>query len=441
MFKKLLLIFSILMAVILTGCTSDVATDEESRYVPEKANILSTKTEGEYTKIVFEYPSIDPNNEPVGVSAIICMKTSFYNSNDKKADYTILVNHGATTKWDDVPSMDGGSELCSVLNELPQNVIGVATDYMGLGHFKDEPQAFAYGEVNAAAALDALIYAREILKKKGFSWEDRIANIGFSQGGQTAICVQKLVDTDKKYKKIHITKTFAGDGVYNIPLIIDYSLKNYNPPVFPSVILLGIVSYNYWSDLGIDESKVFLSPDLIDKYINSKNYDLVEGITNIIQDSLLSGLIKPADLGMQSITDVENIDYDKARQWSNFLTKDMLNPDSAIYKKVLKGVKGKNNYWKPSSNSNIVLFAADNDDVVPGKNAEELFNHFLEVSENWTNACEKDEGTTGSETSFNEDNVYIHYEENEPSTDLADVVHAKASSKFYRRVKAELKNW
>ena len=439
MFKKLLLISSVLMVVFFAGCTSEVESDEDSRYVPEKVKVLSTKTEGDYTKIVFEYPSVDPKNEPVGVSAIICMKSDFYNSDNKKADYTVLVHHGATTKWDDVPSMDGGSELCSVLDAISEkNVIGVATDYMGLGHFKDEPQAFAYGEVNAAAALDALIGAREILKKKGFTWEDKTANIGFSQGGQTAICVQKLVDTNKKYKKIHITKTFAGDGVYDIPLIIDYSLREYNPPVLPSVILLGISSYNYWSDLGIDESKVFLSPASIDKYINSKDYNLMEAIEGILQDSLLSGVIKPEDLGMSAITDLENIDPDLARKWSNFLTKDMLNSNSAIYKKVLKAVQGKNNYWTPSENSNIVLFTADNDDVVPGANAASLYAHLTKVSEDWV---EIGEGTTDNATPFSVNNSFIHYHEDEPPADLGDVVHAKASREFYRRVKAELANW
>ena len=136
-----------------------------------KAEITKEVSEDGFRKIIFDYPSTDVENNSVRVSGIICIDLDFYNSDDKHADYTILVNHGATPKWDDCPSRNGGKELCGYLSGIVssgKNVIGIAPDYLGLGSSKNRMQAFVFGEVNARASLDALNWGRKLLKEKGF---------------------------------------------------------------------------------------------------------------------------------------------------------------------------------------------------------------------------------------------------------------------------------
>lgn len=420
--KKILFSLSFLLVFLFASCTNE---PEESRYVPDEGEILNVVEENGFTKISFLYPSVDAANDPVGVSGIICMKSSFYKAKDKHADYTILVSHGATTKWDDCPSEDGGSELCSYLSGITedgQKVIGIAPDYLGLGASRDELQAFAYGEVNGKASLDALIWGRKILKDKGFSWENKVANVGFSQGGQTAICVQKLVDTSKKYKDIKITKTYAGDGVYDIQTMIEASLDD-PTPILPSVVLLGIASFNRVFDLGIDESAVFKEPQAVEDYLMSKEYGLLDSMKQlVIAASLKAG---------------GAINLDNYRDWSHYLKPSMLKKDSALYKKIMKTIKPYNNFWTPKADSRIVLFTAVNDDVVPSANSEKLFEYFVNSgNSDWSSTCKTD----NIDTAFSNDNIYICYREAGEST-LDNIIHDKASNRFKTKVIEDLIYW
>lgn len=403
-----------LIIFVFVGCKNQTQPDFT------QAEIINEVSEDGFRKIIFDYPSTDVDNNSVRVSGIICMNLDFYNSTEKHADYTILVNHGATTKWDDCPSRNGGKELCGYLSGLEssgENVIGIAPDYLGLGSSKNELQAFVFGDVNARASLDALIWGRKLLEAKGFTWEDKVANIGYSQGGQTAICVQKLVDTDSNYSNITISKTFAGDGVYNIRTMIEESLKN-ETPILPSVIFLGTASYNRILKLGFDESKLFKDPDLIEECIMSKKYNLQDSMSKLVTALYL----KTKDTNILNYWD-----------WSLYLTDDMLDTNSDLYNDILSAVEPYTNYWTPKPTTKIVLFTADNDDIVPSKNSDNLFDYFKKNSSVW----EKAEAITNIDTDFSADNIYIRYHE-EGASSLTNIIHQKGGERFFSKVVTEL---
>ncbi len=436
--KKRNLFLCALILFAFAGCKSPTQTEEPIIETSEittydkydepitQAEIIKEVSEDGFRKIIFDYPSTDVENNSVRVSGIICMNLDFYNSADKQADYTILVNHGATPKWDDCPSRNGGKELCGYLSGIVssgKNVIGIAPDYLGLGSSKNKPQAFVFGDVNARTSLDALYWGRKILEAKDFTWEDKVANIGYSQGGQTAICVQKLVDADE-YPDITITKTFAGDGVYNIRTMIEESLKN-ETPILPSVIFLGTASYNRILKLGFDESKIFKNPDLIEEYIMSKKYDLMNSMVYLV-------MALNAKNGVSiSLTDYNN--FSEYTKWSNFLTADMLDTTSDLYNDILSAVEPYTFYWPPKSTTKIVLFTADNDDIVPSKNSDNLFDYFKKNSSVW----EKTEAITNVDTDFSADNIYIRYHE-EGTSSLTNIIHQKGGERFSSKVVAEL---
>ena len=437
--KKSLFVLAALL-FIFAGCNNAVQPEEEKssgnpneiknydKYdAPiSKAEIIKEFYADGFRKIVFDYPSVDYAGNKVRLSGIICMKKDFYKGSDKKADYTILVNHGATTKWDECPSRNGGSELCSFLSGITEDgskVIGIAPDYIGLGSSKNQLQAFVFGDLNARASLDALKWGRKLLEKEGFTWEDKLANIGFSQGGQTAICVQKLVDTENAYSDISITKTFAGDGVYDIQTMIKESL-NYKDPVLPSVVCLGIATFNRLLNLGLNEKNIFKDPDLIEKYVLSKEYGLIESIMGLV----LALSEKPGS----------GVNLATYRDWTHYLKPDMLDNNSELYQKVMDGVKDCNSFWTPKATTKIVLFAAENDDIVPCANSDKLFEHLKSAA---PDAWYDTKKTTDTATNFSGDNIYIRYKE-EDAADMKEIVHEKASNRFKEKVNAELlANW
>ena len=51
--------------------------------------------------------------------------------------------------------------------------------------------------------------------------------------------------------------------------------------------------------------------------------------------------------------------------WSLYLTDDMLDTNSDLYNDILSAVESYTNYWIPKPTTKIVLFTADNEDIVP----------------------------------------------------------------------------
>ena len=72
-----------------------------------------------------------------------------------------------------------------------------------------KPQAYCYAELNGSAAADALFAAQQILDSISISYGNKLLNIGYSQGAQTALAALPL------FNQIE-TKTFLGEGIYDL---------------------------------------------------------------------------------------------------------------------------------------------------------------------------------------------------------------------------------
>ena len=201
--------------------------------------------------------------------------------------------------------------------------------------------------------------------------------------------------------------------------MIEESLKN-ETPILPSVIFLGTASYNRILKLGFDESKIFKDPDLIEECIMSKKYNLQHSMTKLVTALYL----KTKDTNIL-------MNY---RDWSLYLTDDMLDTNSDLYNDILSAVEPYTNYWTPKPTTKIVLFTADNDDIVPSKNSDNLFEYFKNIDgSEWENT----EAITNIDTDFSADNIYIRYHE-EGASSLTNIIHQKGGERFSSKVVTEL---
>ena len=416
--KKSLLLF-ICAFLFFTGCNLNIPaiTNQgsiEPDYVVSLSNIqVNTENASDlhngFMKIVFTYPTKNVAGETVTVSAVMCIPKNIYEATTKpKLDFMVLSNHGAMVDASSAPSVSTGNNpeyLASLIGN--KIAIGIAPDYIGFGASVNQPQAFAYGDVNARTSLEAVICARMWLESQGYTWEDKLANVGFSQGGQTAMHVQKLVDSSTVYgTKVHVTKTFAGGGCYDMNTTIEESLK-WNPPLTAEVIWLGIATFNILSNFGYDMNEFFKDGVPINKIIYDKDYHF--GDSNY---------------------------WNYMGVWSNSLTSTMLDPNSALRQDVQNRVSSFNCNFTPKSTSKIVMFAATNDDVVPTENSNKLYTYFtnhgyaMQLVQNIDNA------------DFSSDKVYVKYTDTDKDFENHpyDSIHGFAGSKFYTRVIAELQS-
>ena len=261
--------------IVTTSCSSDDSASPVEEPAKSTPDVRITETirmaDKKATVYNIEYPSVDPFGNPVTLSGSIVVGDEV-DANGKKAEGMVLYNHFTVFHKSECPSKgDVGVPLLVVGSKM----IAVAADYYGFGVTEDKDQAYCISRVNAQASVDALLAARELLKEKGYTWEDRLFNLGYSQGGQTSMGVLRLLA--EKYPDIKVTHTVAGGGPYDIGETYR-QLVSMGESTMPSTVISSVWSYNEYAPLGINNADMF-KDDILQKipvYLLSKNYHRAE---------------------------------------------------------------------------------------------------------------------------------------------------------------------
>ena len=348
--------------LMLTSCSSDAddpAIEVNPEVEPEEeslpaARITETirKEEAKATIYNMEYPSIDPYGHPVTVSGSIVVGDEV--KADMHARGMILYNHFTVFHKDECPSR---GDVGIILKVVGSKLIAVAPDYYGFGVTGDKNQAYCMSRTNAQNSIDALFAARELLKALGYSWDDFLFNLGYSEGGQTSIGVLRLCA--EKYPDIKFTHTIAGGGPYDIGETYR-QLVSSGETTMPSTVISTLLAYNEYYNLGVKKEEMFQEPTLsnIDKYLLSKNY----------KRSKLEGLLAP----------------NKISEWINPTLFDFKSPLSLKFMEVFERdnlSKG----WKPLGTERISLVHNMLDGCVPYANMTQMAEFFKQQGFTLTN--------------------------------------------------------
>lgn len=340
-----LLFFAILT---LVGCTKDSETFSRGfdPYLITKAHITDSTyyADKSFTAYNFVYPSKDPYGNDVMLSGTITFGDEV--KDNAYAKGLLLYNHYTVYRADQCPSKGylSDQKFFSLVS-----LITISPDYYGFGTTGSKNQGYCISQANAQAAVDALLAAKQIMAAKGYSWSDRLFNLGYSQGGQTTMGVVRLVA--EKYPDIDITYTFAGAGVYDLPETYRQFLSATFAGV-PSTVVSVMLAYNQYKNLGIAREAMLTEPVLshIDDWILSKKYSLEE------IDSMIGPLT------------VDQYTTEAMRDTTSSLSHTMM--AALDLDNLCKG-------WTPRGNEKIMLFHSSKDDFVPVANTENLYNFLI----------------------------------------------------------------
>ena len=348
--KNFVFILSLVMffsAGVLTSCSSDDdQLDWEGLSQLPEARITETirKEEKKATVYNIEYPSVDRYGKPVTLSGSIIVGDEVDN-NDKKATGMVLYNHFTVFQKDECPTH---GDLAVPLVVVGSKMITVAADYYGFGVTEDKHQAYCISRTNAQASIDALLAARKLLKEKGYSWDDILFNVGYSQGGQTSIGVLRLCA--EKYPDIKFTHTIAGGGPYDIGETYR-QLVSKGKSSMPSTVISSVLSYDEFFKLGVNYNDVFKEPIIsnISEYLLSKKYKRSE----------LEGKLAPEDFNEVFQLAMFDFNSEVSKLFMTAFEKDNL-------------CKG----WTPRKTERIILVHNEKDGCVPYANATKLADFF-----------------------------------------------------------------
>lgn len=334
----------ICLVSLLTACHPDNPEPEPGPQPQPSGDIYitdSVRYEAEHmTAYNYVYPSTDPEGQPVTLSATITLGDVVKQS--KTAMGLVLYNHYSIYRADQCPSQ---GELSIQKSLVHSPLITISADHYGFGVTVSEHQAYCISSVNAQASVDALLAAEKLLASMGYTWDDNLFNVGYSQGGQTAMGVTRLVA--QRYPDIKITCTLAGAGPYDIAATYRLMMQD-TTGGHPTNVISVLLSYNEYAHLGMEPSQMFLEPVLshIEEWFYSKQYTRQE-IDALIGTGAVAAYIAPALIDLES---------NLSLQLAQALATDNL-------------CQG----WTPRSDEAIYLFHNTQDDIVPLVNTENLY--------------------------------------------------------------------
>lgn len=309
------------------------------------AQVTDSITFDQYTEIHFQYLSKDYQGNPLWMSAQLLMsKKQVANRHIGKM---AMYNHYTITSSDKCPTC--GLKDLQLLLPILQFAV-VAADYEGFGETGDRLQAYCIGEANARASIDALLAAREWLKKEGYTMSDSIINYGYSQGGQTTVAAIKLAQSEYK-GKVHFMKNFAGAGPYNLRLTYR-KFAEWEEIGQPFVLPLTVITTNELMQLGLKYTDIFKDPlaQNVKSWFVSKKFNTDE-LRDLFGTNSLKDFIQPAYMDTTSEQTVVLLkEVDKQRLTTG---------------------------WKPDADTELNIYHSLNDDIVAPENSIEMYNFFI----------------------------------------------------------------
>ena len=341
---------------VLLASTSVVAESTEP-----VVGIVNRTNCGGFWRYDFNYETVDADGEtPIVLSAAIFM-THEVHDKELKAKGCGLINHYTITDDTHRPSnVNSGFTLEGIFAN--SNYFMIESDGFGFGLDVKNNQKYLQGRAAARVNIDAFLAGRKLLEAEGYEYEDVVLNLGYSQGGNSGMWVNRLVAEGYRSDELpKIDYCIIGGGPYDMYAhyrkLASDNMSQY--PVALPLILSGMIDAGGYKvkneDLFNDDFVQYL-PELFD----SKEHD-TDYINNFIYEKYGSAddkslpidkIVKPTFFDEESET-MQDIIYH-------------LKQNSLVY-----------DTWKPEKTDRISFVHSTADEVVPFLNQESMETHLL----------------------------------------------------------------
>lgn len=193
----------------------------------------------------YNYPSIDPNGEPLLLSSMACMPDEdcdHVNNVIIGCHYTITSNAECPTLYNSEGSVLSDVSLimkhagsgttptdASQNNQSDYNLV-ILPDYEGYGLTRDHSHPYLYEEITARQVIDAVRYGIALYNSSSYTEgirhpfrdEWRSICLGYSQGGGVALATQRFIEQNGLTDELHLAGSVCGDGPYDLMSTLYY---------------------------------------------------------------------------------------------------------------------------------------------------------------------------------------------------------------------------
>lgn len=418
--KKLKYLFTILIATIILGCSSNVEENTENEnknyfgysttwdFSVSNTN-CGTNNSGAVKYYTYNYNTIDQENQSVTCSAYLEYLNPANTSDTVQIDIVIIDCHGTISSNSEAPSKckyasfsvkEIEDEL--VYQRIPDDckikALLIAPDYLGYGASADKTHPYMITNLCARNIIDSVLSvmnnqsAFKIQLKNGY----KSYVIGYSQGGQTSLgtmcAVENYIPSGLK-STINLQKCYSGAGPHDLPATMESFLSkgpDGNGIVYPNLIYLvvkGIMSAGYKCMEGYKLEDFFTNEFLasgIKDGLDVKNINLASKINEFLYFQDLNKLITP----------------------------DLQNPNSKLHKDLKKALSYNSLASGWTVTKPVYVYHHKDDDMVPSVNIEKVKTGIAKG--NNLVECKVVTDDTGKDP-----------------TDVFDFIHVRAAPEFY----------
>lgn len=291
-----------------------------SLFLCGKAYAYDYRYRGCYRSECINYQSVDENNEPITLSAMITIPLKTDLETPRRIDFIVLNNPVFVSSNDERPTSDSPMDLGAARRTATEGAMIVEPDGMGYGASYGKTVTMLNFSLAGRQMTDAFFAALEYVREKDLPISDNYYtyNTGYSLGGGYALAVQRYVEqqmTERERETFRLRKTICGGApavprtVYDhyveawdelpngskryAPIILDNNLKMYKNGPLHTLQDASLYSTRYLKkkDYGHNISDIFSNE------MNDQSSPLFRGMMKTLEcNSLTEGWIPEAPI-------------------------------------------------------------------------------------------------------------------------------------------------
>ena len=327
----------------------------------EKGIINRTQCGG-FWRYDFNYETVDADGEtPIVLSAAIFLSSAVHNKTVKAKGCGLLNHYTITDNTQRPTNVTSGFTLEGVFAN--SNYIIIESDGFGFGLDVENSQKYLQGRATARVNIDALLAGRKLITEEGFEFGDAILNLGYSQGVNSGMWVNRLVAEGYRSDELpKIDFCIIGGGPYDMYThyrkLADENLTQY--PVALPLILGGMIDAGenrVKNEDVFNEDFVQYLPELFD----SKTHD-----TDYINRFIYEKYGDPNSKTMAIDKMMKPEFFDENNEGTAVIV-ELLKENSLVYAD-----------WKPEKTDSIYFVHSEIDEVVPVINQQNMEQHLMD---------------------------------------------------------------
>ena len=327
----------------------------------EKGIVNRTQCGG-FWRYDFNYQTVDADGEtPIVLSAAIFLSNAVHNKTVKAKGCGLLNHYTITDNTQRPTNVTSGFTLEGVFAN--SNYIIIESDGFGFGLDVENSQKYLQGRATARVNIDALLAGRKLIAEEGFEFGDAILNLGYSQGGNSGMWVNRLVAEGYRSDELpKIDFCIIGGGPYDMYThyrkLADENLTQY--PVALPLILSGMIDAGenrVKNEDVFNEDFVQYLPELFD----SKTHD-----TDYINRFIYEKYGDPNSKTMAIDKMMKPEFFDENNEGTAVIV-ELLKENSLVYAD-----------WKPEKTDSIYFVHSEIDEVVPVINQQNMEQHLMD---------------------------------------------------------------